>query len=370
VACKPDRDEELSKHFGQQRLYLPAFKPGRGYKEQREAICKACGSPSNTRLCPFCHSKLPGGFGGESPLFGLVGVRSSGKTVMLATLIDELTKGPTARRFNYAASLPGGNEDGSKAAFFRKLLAKMRGETGQSGDLPLQTDSGGNNYELPVVFEWRREKHGAEKLFSREDYKSVIFSFYDTAGEDLDTEQKVETRRYLGVTEGILLLLDPFGFPANRALARKKGVQQTVTEPEFVLRNITDILQKAEGAKKNRKIKQPVAVVISKIDAFFDSVGPYDPIRKPSLSDAFFDETDSKEVHENLRGLIDSWDGGNLLAQLDQTYANFRLFGASALGAEPDYSHAKVSVRGVTPHRVAEPLLWLLSERGVIPMQV
>ena len=47
-------------------------------------------------------------------------------------------------------------------------------------------------------------------------------------------------------------------------------------------------------------------------------------------------------------------------------YKDFRYFGVSALGAEPDYENATVAAGGVRPHRVEDPVLWLLSKAGTV----
>ena len=44
-----------------------------------------------------------------------------------------------------------------------------------------------------------------------------------------------------------------------------------------------------------------------------------------------------------------------------------KAFGVSALGAEPDYSSYTVAPGGVQPHRVEDPVLWLLSKSGTVP---
>jgi hypothetical protein len=49
-------------------------------------------------------------------------------------------------------------------------------------------------------------------------------------------------------------------------------------------------------------------------------------------------------------------------------YANYRFFGVSALGAEPDYASYAVAPGGVQPHRVEDPVLWLLSKAGMVPV--
>jgi hypothetical protein len=51
---------------------------------------------------------------------------------------------------------------------------------------------------------------------------------------------------------------------------------------------------------------------------------------------------------------------------LELNYTTYRLFVASALGAEPNYRTNTVNSRGVLPHRVAEPLLWLMARRKFI----
>ena len=70
-----------------------------------------------------------------------------------------------------------------------------------------------------------------------------------------------------------------------------------------------------------------------------------------------------------MKGLVRDWGGDGLLRSLDANFDTFRVFGASALGAEPDYSKGTTSERGRLPHRVAEPFLWLLAERGFLPKQ-
>ena len=47
-------------------------------------------------------------------------------------------------------------------------------------------------------------------------------------------------------------------------------------------------------------------------------------------------------------------------------YADFRFFAVSALGAEPDYAAQSVAPGGVRPHRVEDPILWLLAKEGTV----
>ena len=105
------------------------------------------------------------------------------------------------------------------------------------------------------------------------------------------------------------------------------------------------------------------------IDAFFDEVGPDSPIRRPSPRDPWFDDAESEEVHEHVAGLIAKWGGDDILRHLDQNYESYRFFVASALGSEPDYRARTTSSRGIQPHRVAEPLLWMMARRGLVTVK-
>ena len=125
----------------------------------------------------------------------------------------------------------------------------------------------------------------------------------------------------------------------------------------------------SHSVKQNKKIPVPVAVVVSKIDAFFDEIPHNHPLRQPASKLPLFDEAESKSLHDHMAALIARWGGDGLLRSLEQNYDTYRVFGASALGAEPDYRAGVINARGRLPHRVAEPFLWLLAERGFLRKQ-
>jgi len=366
-SCQKVVDKVRQDQFGDVNEYYPSFKPDKtSMREMRQAECPKCFGVTGVRLCPSCHSRLPEGFAGDSPLYGLVGARSAGKTVMLAVLMRELaTNGPVARRFNDVITVYGGGEEKSQATKLKTLLDQMESSSGQ---LPEQTQQAAIERALPVVFEWKSARDGLAKT-ALGDYRSTVFSFYDTAGEDLANATRAESMTYLLATDGVILLLDPFSFTGNSTRGKALADQKVETSPENVLEAITYVLKQNEQTKRNRQIKQPVAVVISKIDAFFNQIAQGDPIRQPSSQLPYFDEAESKSVHDHMAALVAQWGGQGLLRALDMDYANYRLFGLSALGSEPNYSTQQVDQRGILPHRVAEPLLWLMAQRGSIPRQ-
>ena len=364
TACAEVPDKRRNACFGDATPVRPVIVDVNGKEKlsRNEATCGNCGSVSAIRVCPACHSRLPRNFDSDSPLFGLVGVRNSGKTVTLAVLQRELYT-TIARRFNASIDSPGGKS--GLSADLENLLKTMEDT---AGVLPPQTAANASGVSIPAVFEWRYSKKG---LANRSRDVSTIFSFYDTAGEDLATQDRALGQHYLDATNGVILLLDPFGFPGNhdKAIARGVDPASLETTPETVLRSIITVLQNAERTKRNKKIKQPVAVVVSKIDAFFDDVPPDHPMRRPAQRLPYFDDTESRSIHDHVAAMVDSWGGDPLLRLLDTNFEKYRLFGASALGAEPEYGTKRVNSRGLLPHRVADPLLWLMADRGFLPKE-
>jgi hypothetical protein len=354
--CEKKIDPARQRHFNDSAPYWPLIEPI-GSASTR---CPSCGADPGPPMCPECHSLLPAEYGADSALIGLVGVRQSGKTVLLSVLDTELQT-TVADRFDATIDAPGGQSGVARdLRVHRELMLRSDG-----GTLPAQTPTSGGAKKAPAVYSWRYSRKGPMGIART---ASTVFSFYDNAGEDFATADAALSQVYLRAVSGVILLLDPFGFPANRARAEAKGAELPQTGPEAVLDAITLVLRTAKGVKRNKKIRQPIAVVISKVDAFFNQIPADHPLRLPSSTRPVFDESESETVHDHIGSMVQQWGGAPLIRKLEHNYTTFRLFGASALGAEPDYSTLRVSGRGVLPHRVAEPLLWLMANRGFIPV--
>lgn len=360
--CAKAQDPERVKVLADAAPVFPAFTPPRRRRpgEMLEAECPSCHGRTGIRLCPNCHSILPASFTPASPMFGIVGVRGCGKTVMLSVLAGELTTS-VGRRFDAAIDTVG------RSALLDRL-AKVRGQLDVGGSLvlPPQTDAFSRRETVPAVFEWQMDRRRAIRTGG----VSTILSFYDTSGEDLATLDRAREQHYLAATDGLVLLLDPFGLPANRDLALSRGVspESLRDAPIQVLTAITTMLREAGRLKQGKKITRPLAVVLAKIDAFYPEVPPDDPIRRVPTNRPVFDEQESLDLHHHIESLVAKWGGDDLLRHLRLNYTNYRFFVASALGAEPaSYEQGRASNKGLRPHRVAEPLLWLMADRGFLP---
>ena len=82
--CVKAEDPERVAHLADATPVYPTFMPERSLIISKASWeCPHCSGPTSIRVCQVCHSTLPANFTVASPLFGLVGVRGSGKTVML-----------------------------------------------------------------------------------------------------------------------------------------------------------------------------------------------------------------------------------------------------------------------------------------------
>src|SRR5690606_1160156 len=114
--------------LGDYEPMLPSFEPERkrGLFDARP-LCPNCAGPTGTRVCPNCHSVIPGNFTASSPIFGIVGVRGSGKTVLLSVLGGELERG-VARRFGASIDPVGDSPLLKRLKRNRDTMAEGNGE--------------------------------------------------------------------------------------------------------------------------------------------------------------------------------------------------------------------------------------------------
>jgi hypothetical protein len=304
---------------------------------------------------------LPANFAdGPSPLIGMVGGKNAGKTVYTTVLAHELRHN-IRRRFAadiwFAGDRLGG--DGTVADWLDNYENALFGKS----QLPETTPSAADGIKIPLVLQWRQPRY----IFGQEVYRTTTLSFYDASGEDMTSQEFVNGQAYLTSASGLIALLDPF---------QLRGVHDRISVPTYatrdseppinVLTRITELLRASGGIRARRKISTPVAVVFSKIDAFFAMLGEGHPLRRKARAGNCYDELAGQDTDEHMRRLLADLDADNIDAHLRHNYRTFRYFAVSSLGAEPDYANKLVDHGGVRPFRVDEPLLWLLGLFGVI----
>jgi len=361
-SCVKHTDEQRKELTGYAAPAFPAFAgESRALAGPRRAPCPACGGVTGVRACPVCHTPLSASFAeSRSPLIGMVGGKGAGKTVYITVLNHEL-RHHTRKRFAADIRLTGDQQGGAESpqawldGFERALFTDktlLRG-----------TEAAVDGRQVPVVLEWRQPR----RILGRETYGTTVLSFYDAAGEDLTSQELVHTQSYLGVADGLILLLDPWQLPGARDhIAVPANVVREAEPPLSVLNRITELLRATSGTSARRHIATPLAVVFAKFDALFPRLGEGHPLRTTPPARACYDEQAGNDAHEHVRSLLYEFQADDIDTHLRSHYKRFRYFAVSALGASPDYVGGRVDSHGIVPFRVDEPLLWLLSLLKVI----
>lgn len=338
--------------------YLPPEKRDRGF-----ARCGACQGETRRRACPACRTALPADFvGTKTPMLGLVGSKGSGKTVLMTVLVQQL-RSVIGRRFDADISIATDTPDGmpSIGAYLKSREKRLFSE---GGLLDGTATLAGRKHATPIVLRWRARK-------------STMLAFLDSAGEDFNDDETAQSLRYLVACEYLIVAMDPFSLPGARAQLNlpKEAYQSDASEDAddlsiYALRRVTARLNTQFGLTggTRRKIPIHVAVVFTKIDAFFPQLDEGNAIRRtaPATITPGYNEADGLAVHEHMKTLLNEWGALEIETHMAHNYESYRYFGVSALGAEPDYANTQVAAGGVRPHRVDDPILWLMSRAGTV----
>ena len=322
--------------------------PGRHATE-----CTDCqGIALSHRVCPFCHAVIRNKLIDKKNLqLAIIGTRNSGKTVYITMLMDYLQNNMGA--VYGSPMLPIEAAEGDR---IRRIINEM-----ERGKMP-------GNTTMDEV-KPRLYQYGAGDKLS-------VMTIFDGAGEKF-TDETLEAAlmRYVTYASGLILLFDPTAIPSVRndlmPAHGKTGELTTATMAE-VLAGVQltyenynqlhgNVLTKFLG--RGKKLKIPVAVVFSKFDLMFEYFNQGDAVVKSSPNMNYnrrFDEEDSLQVDREIRDWLRRVGDGGLTSSIDSCFTNVRYFGVSSLGCSPGTNVA------FAPHRIADPLLWLMHEEKLI----
>jgi hypothetical protein len=347
--CAPRLDTELAVYTGSPAAASlpPVFGPpdggrlGMGRGAQRRAACPECGQNTARRVCPECHNPLPGAYC-ETPgkIVALVGAKNSGKSTYIAVLLHELSHRIGAELGTSLVACDDRTIERYKRDFHRPLFGDRR--------LLPATASAVTTPRDPLVYLLTRTR----RRRMRQQDMSLTLVLFDTAGEDLRSRDVTDLHlRYLAAADAIIFLVDPLELT---------GGGDPDGDPINVIARVTDLLRAGRDVPHGRKLPVPAAVALTKIDAL-----PLDgALQQNRALPAVLDLNDREAVHEQVRALLYDWQAGELDRYLGHEYADYGLFGVSALGGVP--RDGAVGTGGIRPYRVEDPLLWLLHQFGML----
>ena len=70
-------------------------------------------------------------------------------------------------------------------------------------------------------------------------------------------------------------------------------------------------------------------------------------------------------MNSEIQALLHEWNATAFMSQLETNYSNYSYFAVSALGLNNNPS-LDGKIERPRPHRIEDPVLWILKENGVI----
>jgi hypothetical protein len=324
--------------------------------------CPKCHLELRQRICPHCQKRLNIGFATakKNLTFAIIGAKNVGKTHYFAVLIDQLRN--LGGEINILVELVG-DESLSKFSYYINTIKKQK--------MTVPPTNAGENEPLIIAISFPGKKRS-------QSMRSVSLSFFDTAGEDLNSEANLKkTNKYIAHADGILVLIDPLQLTWVRDRMRNNWLpedEESIRDNLEILNRVTNSMTSIYGENYNeKKIPVPLAVAFNKFDAL-DRPGAspddriiedeYNPLKRTPDHSRGFDVRDFEEMNSNMRALLNKWGNAGIVNIADNRYVAQGFFALSVLGCNPHENDQKLTA--YSPKRVTDPFLWLLYYHGLI----
>jgi hypothetical protein len=331
--------------------------PADGFAHQR--VCTECESKTRSRLCPNCHQELPHTIGEfRNLIISVIGAKNAGKSCYLPVLIETLRRsvGPD---LNFTIQTLNDDTAGRYNRDYRERLMVQK-------KMLEATRSGLSNADvrLPLLFRlsFHDERPGGQRTVTN----LVTLAFFDTAGEDMNSQDTMaHVNKYIYRSDGIILLLDPLQLNSVRDRLKsdpKISLPDRDIETSDIITRLDHLIHAGQNLSAKEQIKIPLAVTLSKFDAVGSLVDSQLNVARNSGHVVGFDAADFDAVDAEVQSLVDDWDGQYLLEQVKSGFSRYGFFAMTALGGAPDNNE----IASIRPKRVADAFLWILHVHKLI----
>lgn len=358
-----EEDEVYAKFLGTRPMIKGlAFKPAKSMFKSTltRAECPECKTQSTKYLCSTCHCELPNNIAEcDDLIISIIGAKETGKSHYIAVLID-IIKNKIGKSFNCSLraindeTIEKYNNDFYNPIYKRRETIKITNSAMTSNDA-----------KLPLVYTLTFQE---DKKFSKNKISNVItLVFFDTAGEDLNAQDTMETvNKYIYNSSGIIFLLDPLQIDSVRnRLPVGTNLPQKNTEIEDIIERTINLIRSGKNIQGKNKIDIPVAAAFTKMDALESIIDQSSQLNYSAthLDDGIFDINDCEIITQEIEALIDNWGESSFSQKLKIEFKDSAMFGLTALGCNP---HGTNRIDKFRPRRVEDPFLWLLYKNNVI----
>lgn len=217
---------------------------------------------------------------------------------------------------------------------------------------------------IPIIpQQWRIRRTGSSE-------PPCSLTIFDGAGEDHENiDPKIS--RYISGSKELIILIDPLTIAGARALVPEE-VRQWSSHTEDggqhsavdLINEVINDIRRAWNLTVNEAIRCPTAIVFTKFDTVCGSFGR-DTVARPSphLAQGGFVWPDSDAVDREIRRWLLQRQAGDFISVVENNFSDVRYFGVSSFG-RPPVGFGRLEP--VEPHRVLDPLLWILAREKII----
>jgi hypothetical protein len=318
------------------------------------------------RECPRCHELLPDNIErADSRIIGLVGGSSSGKSHYIAALIDELLHGKAIYGENIGcARVEALNQEIERRYMkdFYRPVFELRTRLVATAAFVETTD-----VNMPLIYtmtfpsqsRWRPDR-------------VVNLMFYDAAGEQLGDRRALETfHRYVLNASALIFLVDPLTLPGfkQRLPFHLRSEEHGSTPPADLLNVIVTSAQKYRS-RLRRTLSMPIAMTLAKSDLVrftLEGLGQNTLfLRDTDYPDGFVAE-EFNIISREVQSVMLRFGAHHFIEASRASFSRLTFCAVSATGESYDVD--RENFRRIRPRRCLDPLLWNLTQLGVIPVR-
>lgn len=371
--CEATLNSEASEASGFERYLTPTWVKKRSADSQGgwyRSACLDCGSSSCVEVCTYCMWDIPEDFRSSYVVkIALAGARGAGKSVYTTVMTETLNRFVTAKGWTLSA----GTKE-TDAVYAREYYKPTFGE---NRPMPGTNNiSGTDAYQKnPMVWRITRGKNETP----------IYLVIRDAAGEDIEkSSQRTQGLDYFKWSDLTIFLYDPMRL--NNVLQMLAGVIPAVNKERLgktaqqvlpnVLTQMPDysghfalVLNKFDTIQQLSSINHSMVNALANPSAMFNRDRTFLPLENGTMlipSSQFM--VDSEILDEEIRGLLGMLGGEGLTSMIENTLGtqqvSLRHFAVSSLGETPAHEEC-LTVRGISPFRVLDPVLWVLADMGL-----
>ncbi len=353
-------DPEKSLFYGRDPYGADAVVTRQHIIRNSSGLCDVCRRPVYTRVCPTCHNMIPPGAEEDgNRIFVILGPKGVGKSHYIAVLINQL-KNYVSTEFNGVLNAATDSTTLKyRDMYYRRLFEEKRKL------LPTKSYDSSEDAREPLIYYLR--------IFNEDRPQVYTFAFFDTAGEDLVSSDKMMSlsmNSFISKAAGIVYLVDPLQVRYINSRINVENKPPVGPDVSDILNNICQIIRTNRKLRSKDKVDVPLAVCLTKCDVLLKAAeneeedkvlfGPGSSVLIPREHGRFdrenFEQIDV-ELEEYLRRTV-----GDNFIQMVNGFDEHCYFAVSALGCNPTGSTLP---RGVSPMRVEDPFIWLLNREGL-----